>query len=86
MTTKKKTTFDFSDDNGAVPAHRHINSDKTGGGWVADTALVAPTAYVGPDAQVYGNAQVFGNALVFGNAQVCGNALVSGDVSTGEVK
>jgi hypothetical protein len=58
--------FDFG--NGPVEAHRHINPNKSIGGWVANTATVEPTVYIGYYAWVYGNARVSGNALVYGNA------------------
>ena len=68
-------TFDFEDDNGCVPAHKHANANGGDeGGWVADTAHVADTAYVGKNARVYGAAQVCGDA------RVCDDALVYGDV------
>lgn len=87
MTMTTRTTRDFRDDDGPVPASRHPN----GGGWVADTAFVAMSAYVGPDAWVYGsamvapgarildNARVYGSAKVEHDAIVCGGARVSGD-------
>jgi len=67
-----KTTHDFDDGFGAVPAHRHCN----GGGLVADTAYVADTAFVGPDAQIYDRACVFGMACVYDMARVSGRAHV----------
>jgi len=49
-----KTSFDFGDGRGEVPAHQHPN----GCGWVEDTATVAPTAYVAPTGRVMHRAQV----------------------------
>ena len=37
MTKKKITSFDFGDGRGLIPAHQHINPDKSIGGWVADS-------------------------------------------------
>ena len=62
------TTYDFG--SGPVPAHRHINPDKSLGGWVANTTYIADNAQVYGDARVYGNARVYGDAEVSGNAQV----------------
>jgi len=69
------TTFDFGDNNGPVPAHKHPN----GGGWVADTATVDETAFVGPKALVYGHAWVGDNARVCDKSQVYDHACVSGN-------
>src|ERR1019366_7381985 len=72
-------TFDFQDGNGPVSAHRHINPDKSVGGWVANTARVYGNAQVGGNAQVYGNAWVSGNAQMYGDALVADTAQVYGD-------
>ena len=65
-------TFEFLDEDGPVPAHRHPN----GGGWVANTSTVAESAYVGPEARVFDNAQVLGTASVDQTSWVRGNAVV----------
>ena len=64
--------FDFEDGRYPVPAHRHVNPDRSEGGWVADTAFVAPTAHVAAGARVYGTARIFGTAHIDGNARVFG--------------
>jgi len=62
MTKKKEILHDFNDGNGKVKAHRHINPDKSIGGWVSDTVRVSGTACVSGNARVSGNACVSGNA------------------------
>lgn len=47
------TTFDFGDENGEVPAHRHINPDDSIGSWVADSASVEKTSTVEYHALVF---------------------------------
>jgi len=77
-----KKLFDF--ERGPVKAHRHINPDKTLGGWVADTAEVDHAAFVGVNAQVYDCARVYdvahigGRTRIHGNATICGRARISG--------
>ena len=97
--TTPKSTFDFGDGNGRVPAHRHINPNGTLGGWVADTAYVAPTVHVDLNARVFGNAlvgdhariydyaKVFGYAGVFGDARLYGYAKIGGNarIRTGHI-
>ncbi len=72
----KKTTFDFGDGGGPVPAHRHKNPDGTKGGWVADTATVEPSAFVREGAMVYGHAMVRGCAFIGDQARVYGCAMI----------
>ena len=72
-------TFNFQDGNGFVPAHRHINSDGSPGGWVAETAFVEPKCHIGYYARVYGNAYVTENACVYHRAQIYGNCVISGN-------
>lgn len=44
------TTFDFLDGNGPVPAHQHMYSDGSIGGWIADSAWVSGDAWVSGNA------------------------------------
>ena len=44
--TKKPIKFDFEDGRGPVPAHQHINPDKSIGGWVADSVEFSVEAKV----------------------------------------
>ena len=73
----EQSVFDFEDGQGEVPAHRHVNTDGSLGGWVADTAKVAHTVYVGPHARVYGYAGVYDRAIIDSRARVSGYASVS---------
>ena len=57
-----KTTHDFGDGLGPVPAKQHNNPDGTIGGWVASSA------------RVYGNARVSGNAWENSPLQIQGTA------------
>ncbi len=66
--------------------HRHINFDKTVGGFVEATAFAGKHTYIGPNAlvlskaKVYGSAWVYENAKIFGSAQVLDHAHISGSV------
>ena len=74
----KKTTYDFKDGNGEVPAARHKNINGLTGGWVAATATVESTAYIGENAVVFDNTRVYSNAEVSDYARISGNASVYG--------
>lgn len=76
---KLSGTHDFGDGKGKVSARRHINPDKSVGGWVADTATAAATTWIGPDAQVYGTARVTDEAWISDTAQIYGHALIFRD-------
>ena len=58
---ENKSTFDFQDGNGPVPAHHHVNPDGSEGGWVAETAVVSGNAHISGDTYIYGNAHIYGD-------------------------
>lgn len=74
--TSTTETFDFG--FGHVPAHRHINPDRSIGGWVAETATVEPTVYIEHSACVYNCARVLGEVTIHVHARVYGYARVHG--------
>jgi len=55
---------------------RHINPDKSIGGFVEETAKVEKTSYIEFSVRVFGNARISGNARVFGDARISENAQV----------
>ena len=61
-------TFDFGDGRGPVPAHRHINPDKSEGGWVADSATVAVTTTIHVNAMVGYRASIGDGASIWDGA------------------
>lgn len=57
--------YSFRDNYLPLPAARHINPDRSLGGWVAASAHVAPTAHIDRNALVYDLAKVVDQARVY---------------------
>jgi hypothetical protein len=64
------TEMNFGDGRGAVSATRHLNSDGTYGGYVADTAYVAEGIRVGRGSTVFGDAEITGTGRIINNSRV----------------
>ena len=69
-----ETKFDFEDERGKIPAHRHINKNGYEGGWVEDNCTVSEDSYVSSNSRVYNNSSVYNsrvdNSSVYNNSRV----------------
>ncbi|MGC8730509.1 MAG: hypothetical protein ACP5RP_03970 [Candidatus Micrarchaeia archaeon] len=64
--------------------YRHINPDKSVGGFVEETAEVGPAAFTELQTLVIDHAKLLGSAKLLGHAMVGGWSIVSGNAVIGE--
>jgi hypothetical protein len=71
-----RTTHDFNDGRGHVPAHRHQNPDGSVGGWVSDDSDVSSGSTVGDGSTVSGS--TVGDGSTVSGSTVSDGSTVSG--------